>query len=137
METKIIINLVNGSKTENGYTFSDYSEARKPNIGSMTDFMASTYTGEYITWRDETKTAVDTALEYLNKEVHFKDNENTDVMDFMLQTKNVRWEYNRESKVFYSVWIENGEATGDIFRIASVKKVHEGQTYSEGTPVEF
>ncbi len=136
MQTKIIINLVDGKKTENGYEFSDYSEPRKPDMGSTANYMASIYTGEYVTW-DESKTAIDTALEYLNKEVHFKSNENTDVMDFMLQTKNVRWEYNSESKVFYSMWVENGEATGDAFRIASIKKVREGQTYREGEPVEF
>lgn len=137
MEERIIINLVDGVMTENGCKFSDYSAPRKANNASMYDYMASTYTGEYVTWLDQNKTAVETALEYLNDELHFKQTETTTVMDFYLQIENVHWEYDSENKVFYSIWNENGERTGDLFKINSVRKVHEGQRICDGTPIEF
>ncbi len=132
-----VINLVDGTKTENGYTFSDYSKPRKSDNSSMADFIASTYTGEYISWRDECKTVTETVINYLKEVIHYKDTEDADPLDFFRQPENVRWEYDRKNKVFYSVWIESNELTGDVFKIESVKEVKEGQKYNEGKTVKI
>lgn len=129
------IKLVDGIKTENGYKFSDYSKPCKSDISSMANFMASTYTGELVSWRDENITVIDTVIKHLTTYLGRKDTVNDSAFDFFLNEQNVHWEYDSENNVFYSVWIENGEATGDVFKIESIKDVQEGQTYNEGIDV--
>ncbi len=131
-----VIHLVDGTKAENGYTFNNYSTPSQPNKASMYDFMASTYTGEYISWQDESKTVVETVLNCLDERCGHKETESDTTEEFFVQPKNVRW-VNDEEDTFYSVWIENGEPTGDAFKIESIKDVQEGQKFSEGAPIEI
>lgn len=114
MDTKIMMHLVGGKKAEDGYEFSDGS-------------------GEYVAL-SEGKTVVETALEYL---AEYNSCHSDNVFEYGSLFADVRWEYDDNDKIFYAICLENGEPTGEVFKVDSIRKVSDGQRFSDGEPIDF